>query len=157
MRLALCGVPLIVVALWSGAGRAQDQALQVEKVTQLNKEALADLDRGEWNGAKKKLLEALVLAKKAGLDGHPLTARTFVHLGVVYVMGFKDRNKGMQSFRRAFEIQPDIQLTRGIATLIPGWPAKPNAFAPTCHKAARRCSSRASTRASRGGTGQSRM
>ena len=116
MRLALCGVPLIVVALWSGAARAQDQALQVAKVTQLNREALADVDRGEWDGAKKKLLDALVLAKKAGLDSHPLMARTYVHLGVVYAMGFRNRDKAVQSFSRAFEIQPDIKLTRGIAT-----------------------------------------
>ena len=116
MRLALAGVPLIVVALWSGSARAQDQALQVEKVTQLNKAALDDIETGEWDGAKKKLLDALVVAKKAGLDNHPLMARTYVHLGVVYVMGFKRRDKAMQSFSRAFEIQPDIKLSRGIAT-----------------------------------------
>ncbi len=116
MRLALCGVPLIVVALWSGSARAQDQALQVEKVTQLNKEALADVDRADWYGAKKKLLDAIMLAKKAGLDGHPLMARTYVHLGIVYVMGLKSLDKGMQSFNRALEIQPDIKLSPGITT-----------------------------------------
>ena len=118
MRLALCGVPLIVVALWSGSARAQDQDLQdkVDKVVQLNREALADVDVLEWDGAKKKLLDALVLAKKAGLDIHPLMARTYVHLGVVYVMGFKNRDKGMQSFSRALEIQPDIRLSRAVAT-----------------------------------------
>ena len=43
-------------------------------------------------------------------------ARTYVHLGVVYVRGFKNREKAVQCFIRAFEIQPDIKLSRGMAT-----------------------------------------
>ena len=88
---------------------------QVEKVAQLNKSGARRYRDREWDGAKKKLLDALVVAKKAGLDNHPLMARTYVHLGTVYVMGFKNRDKGMQSFRRALEIQPDIRLIAGRA------------------------------------------
>jgi len=117
MRLARSGVPLIVVALWSGSARAQYEAVQAvqDKVVQLNKEALDDVDVLDWDGAKKKLLDALVLGKKAGLDTHPIMARTYVHLGVVYIRGFKNRARGVQSFRRAFEIQPDIKMTRSLA------------------------------------------
>jgi hypothetical protein len=120
MRLALGGVPLIVVALWSGAGRAQDQFLEsqalVEKVVLMNKAALDDIDLLQWEGAKKRLLDALVVAKKGGLDNHPIMARTYVHLGVVYVMGFKSRDKGKQSFKRALEIDPGIRLSKGMAS-----------------------------------------
>ena len=42
MRLALGGVPLMIVALWSGSARAQDQTVQ-DKLVQLNKAALADV------------------------------------------------------------------------------------------------------------------
>ena len=119
MRLARAGVPLIVVALWSGSARAQDTALQesVAKVLQLNKAALDDVDLLEWESAKKRLLDALVLAKQSGLDTHPIMARTYVHLGGLYVMGFKNREKAMQCFRRAFAIQPDIRLSRGTASI----------------------------------------
>jgi hypothetical protein len=116
MRLALAGVPLIVVALWSGPAwtQYQDQAIQ-GLVVQLNKQALADVSAREWDGAKRKLLEALVEAKKGGLENHPLMARTYVHLGVVYITGLKNRDKGLQSFARAFAIQPDIRLSRSVA------------------------------------------
>jgi hypothetical protein len=37
-------------------------------------------------------------------------ARTYVHLGCVYVTGLKDRQKGLQSFARAIEIDPTIKI-----------------------------------------------
>ena len=36
--------------------------------------------------------------QKAGLDTHPVMARTYVHLGAVYISGFKNREKGLASF-----------------------------------------------------------
>jgi hypothetical protein len=117
MRLALCGVPLIVVTLWSGSAWTQDEATAaaIDQVAKLNRDAVAAVDVRDWDGTKKKLLDALVLLKRAGLDNHPIMARTYVNLGIVYVMGFKSRDKGAQSFRRALEIQPDIGVTRIIA------------------------------------------
>ena len=114
-RLALCGVPLIVVAMGSASARAQDVSEQ-DKVVRLNKAALEDVDNLEWERAKKTLLDALIVAKKAGLDTHPIMARTYVHLGVVYVTGFKNRDKAVQCFARAFQIEPDIKLSRSMAT-----------------------------------------
>jgi tetratricopeptide (TPR) repeat protein len=115
MRLAWVGVPFIVVALWSGSAWTQDQAAE-DRVVQLNKEALGEFDKLEWEGAKKKLLDALVFAKKAGLESRPIMARTYIHLGCVYVSGFKNRDKALQSFTRALEIQPDVRVTRALAT-----------------------------------------
>src|SRR6478609_11481969 len=82
----------------------------------MNKKALDDYDTLEWDSAKKTLLDALVAGKKAGLENHPVMARTYVHLGAVYVTGFKNRDKAIQSFNRALEIDPGIQLSKGIAT-----------------------------------------
>ena len=82
----------------------------------MNKKALDDYDTLEWDAAKKTLLDALVAGKKAGLDNHPVMARTYVHLGAVYITGFKNRDKAIQSFTRALEIDPAIQLSKGIAT-----------------------------------------
>ena len=103
------------VVLPSGRALAQDQAA-VDKMVQLNKKALEDYDTLEWDSAKKRLLDALVAGSKAGLDNHPVMARTYIHLGAVYLTGFKDRNKAMQSFSHALEIDPTIQLSKGIET-----------------------------------------
>jgi tetratricopeptide (TPR) repeat protein len=115
MRLALGGLLAIVVALWPGAARSQDDAAQ-EKIAHLNLEALADADSLAWDSAKRRLLEALVIAKKGGLETHPITARTYVRLGIVYITGFKNRERAAQSFLRALEIQPDVRLSPSAAT-----------------------------------------
>jgi len=103
------------MTLFAGQAVAQDQAA-IEKLVQMNKKALDDYDTLEWESAKKILLDALVAGKKAGLDNHPVMARTYVHLGAVYITGFKNRDKAIQSFNRALEIDPGIQLSKGIAT-----------------------------------------
>src|SRR3954467_1854857 len=105
----------LTMTLLAGQAVAQDQAA-IEKLVQMNKKALDDYDTLEWDSAKKTLLDALVAGKKAGLDNHPVMARTYVHLGAVYITGFKNRDKAMQSFNRALEIDPGIQLSKGIAT-----------------------------------------
>src|SRR4051794_7024974 len=105
----------LAITLLAGQAVAQDQAA-IEKLVQMNKKALDDYDTLEWDSAKKTLLDALVAGKKAGLENHPVMARTYVHLGAVYVTGFKNRDKAIQSFSRALEIDPGIQLSKGIAT-----------------------------------------
>ena len=87
-----------------------------DRVVQLNKEALADFDALEWDRAKKTLLDALVAAKKAGLENHPIMARTYVHLGVVHVTGFNRRDKALQCFASALAIDPGIRPSRSMAT-----------------------------------------
>ena len=104
-----------VVMLAAGTASAQDQQATVEKLVQMNKKALDDYDTLDWDAAKKTLLDALMTGKKAGLDNHPVMARTYVHLGAVYI-GLKNRDKAIQSFARAIEIDPAIQLSKGIAT-----------------------------------------
>ncbi|HVV17737.1 MAG TPA: tetratricopeptide repeat protein [Polyangia bacterium] len=94
---------------------AQDQAT-IDKLVQMNKKALDDYDTLDWDAAKQILLNAIMAGKKAGLDNHPIMARTYVHLGAVYLTGFKMKQKAMQSFARALEIDPTIQLSKGIDT-----------------------------------------
>src|SRR5215510_15909012 len=92
-----------VIAVSGGQASAQEQAA-IEKLVQMNKKALDDYDTLEWDAAKKTLLDALVAGKKAGLENHPVMARTYVHLGAVYITGFKNKDKALQSFSRALEI-----------------------------------------------------
>jgi hypothetical protein len=105
----------VAVTVLAGPVVAQEQAA-IDKLVQMNKKALDDYDTLEWDAAKKTLLDALVAGKKAGLENHPVMARTYVHLGAVYITGFKNRDKAIQSFSRALEIDPAIQLSKGIAT-----------------------------------------
>ena len=106
---------VVAVALPARRAAAQDQGA-IDKLVQMNKRALEDYDTLEWDSAKRTLLDALMAGKKAGLDNHPVMARTYVHLGAVYITGFKNREKAIQSFVRALEIDPSIQLTKGIAS-----------------------------------------
>src|SRR4029079_2098239 len=112
--LVLMAVGVAATFLVSGVAHAQDQAA-VEKIIQMNKKALEDYDTLEWESAKRTLLEALVAGKKAGLDNHPIMARTYVHLGAVYITGLKDRQKGIQSFVRALEIDPTIRISKAMS------------------------------------------
>ncbi len=114
-QIALCAVAgmFAVAALAPRPARAQDQAV-IDKLVQMNKKALDDYDTLDFDSAKKRLLDALMTGKKAGLDNHPVLARTYIHLGAVYITGFKDRQKGLQSFGRALDIDPGIQLSKGI-------------------------------------------
>jgi hypothetical protein len=88
----------------------------VDKLIQMNKKALEDYETLEWDTAKRTLLQALVFAKKSNLETHPMMARTYVHLGAVYIVGFKDKQKGLQSFSRALEIDPTIRISKAMST-----------------------------------------
>ncbi|HSZ82815.1 MAG TPA: hypothetical protein VLA14_11065 [Polyangia bacterium] len=111
--MALVALSAATPFLISGTAQAQDQAL-IDKIVAMNKKALDDYDTLEWDTAKRTLLEALVAGKKGGLDGHPVMARTYVHLGCVYLTGLKDRQKGVQSFIRALEIDPTVRIERNM-------------------------------------------
>src|SRR3954451_24992554 len=86
----------------------------VAKVTNLNKKALEAYNQQDYDTARDLLKQALETCSSAGLDQHPITARTHVHFGVVAIVGFKKREVGLKQFRKALEIEPDIQLTKSL-------------------------------------------
>jgi hypothetical protein len=88
----------------------------VQKVTALNKKALDEYAAGEFDTARALLKEALGLCNTAGLATHPIKARTHIHLGIVSIVGFKQRDLGIKHFRKALEIQPEIKLTKSLVT-----------------------------------------
>ncbi len=99
----------------SAANPAGDPAA-VAKVTNLNKKALEAYAQQDYDSARDLLKQALELCDSAGLDQHPITARTHVHFGVVAIVGFKNREVGLKQFRKALEIEPDIKLTKSLVT-----------------------------------------
>jgi hypothetical protein len=109
------GALLGLVCLLSGAcitGRSEAPSRMLD----LNKAALAEYRKGRPVEARKRLLEAVEVGKRAGLDQHALMARTELMLGVVYAGGLKDRDKAVAHMGNALKIQPQIALSKSLAT-----------------------------------------
>ncbi len=87
-----------------------------DKMVELNKQALLSYEAKDWATAKELLNKALKEAKLAGLDDDKMTARTYLHLGAVYWVGYQDQAVALQNFALAKKIRPDIQLTPSIET-----------------------------------------
>ena len=96
----------LVSAIVAAPAVAQDKAAEVVR---LNREAMDAYTQLELNKSKKKLNQALAVAKKKGVTGSPL-ARTHVNLGVVYVGGEADNAKGLDAFVQALKEDPKIEL-----------------------------------------------
>jgi len=115
MSSRLFPVVAALVALAPVGARAQDQTA-VQKMIELNRQALAAFGNKDYEGAKSALMDAVVLGKEAGLANDKMMARTYLHLGVVYVDGFKDNEKGQRYFAMAQKVRADIELTPSLAT-----------------------------------------
>ncbi len=109
------GVEIATTAVATAASPAGDPAA-VAKVTNLNKKALDAYAQQDYDSARDLLKQALEVCQTAGLDQHPITARTHIHFGVVAIVGFKQREVGLKQFRKALEIEPDIKLTKSLVT-----------------------------------------
>jgi hypothetical protein len=108
------GVQMAAMAVASAAPAGDPAA--VAKVTNLNKKALEAYNQQDYDSARDLLKQALEICTSAGLDQHPITARTHVHFGVVAIVGFKQREVGLKQFKKALEIEPDIKLTKSLVT-----------------------------------------
>jgi hypothetical protein len=108
------GVQIATTAV-AAAAPAGDPAA-VAKVTNLNKKALDAYAQQDYDTARDLLKQALEICDSAGLDQHPITARTHIHFGVVAIVGFKQREVGLKQFKKALAIEPDIKLTKSLVT-----------------------------------------
>jgi hypothetical protein len=115
--------PLLVLAFFGASfltplGRADAQEADdpVAKITQMNKDAIVALQAQKWDDARKLLKQGLDLADASGLQQHPITARTHIHMGVVLISGFKQRDLGIKQFKKALEIEATINLTKSLVT-----------------------------------------
>jgi hypothetical protein len=104
LSLAVCSVPTVALA---------DDA---ERIERLNKKAMEDYDALEFESARRTLVDCVAKLRSAGLDETPLAAKTHIHLGIVYIAGFKDRGRGQQQFERALKIDPTLKLDPALAT-----------------------------------------
>jgi hypothetical protein len=107
-------MPAVVVVLTLLGLTAQAQAQDPgQRVTELNKKAVEAYENLEIEEAGKYLRQALEVCAAEGLNNRA-KARTHIHLGMVLVGGFKQRDRGIQQFKRALEIDPTIGLTKQI-------------------------------------------
>jgi len=88
-------VSVFVAVAAQGTAAAEDQAA-VNKVTNLNKKAIDAYNKQDYETARAVLKEALELCASAGLDRHPIRARTHIHFGIVAIVGFKQREVGLK-------------------------------------------------------------
>jgi len=114
VRVIAAFVPLLFVSVQARAEATADDA--VAKITQLNKDAVTALQAKKYDDARKTLKEALDLSDASGLEQHPITARTHIHMGIVIIVGFKQRDLGIKQFKKAIEIQSTINLTKALVT-----------------------------------------
>ncbi len=115
LRVGLATVLVAFLMFAPSAARAEgEDPVLIEKITALNKQALDQYNNLEFEQARKLLKEALDMCSGAGLDKHPIKARTHVHMGVVLIAA-KQQELGVKQFRKALEIQSDIQVTKALA------------------------------------------
>jgi hypothetical protein len=104
----------VVLGLAPRPAHADKQSKTIDKLVQLNKKGMDDLDTAEFESARKAFFTAEELGRKAGLGDHPVMARTYVHLGALALLGYKDKQKASDYFVRAFAMQPDIELDKSL-------------------------------------------
>jgi len=97
-------------------GHAGDLKMERDKIVALNQEALLSYQANDFEAARNILTKALREARQAGLEHDKMTARTYLHLGAVFWVGFQDRKAAIANFILAKQIRPDIELTPSIAT-----------------------------------------
>ena len=107
-------VTLFCTAVAWGTGASAQEADPVQKVVELNKKALASFANLDMAEATSLLKQALELCATAQLENHPAAARTHVHLGAVYVAGLKQRDQGIEEFKKALRIDPAIKVTKSL-------------------------------------------
>jgi hypothetical protein len=114
VRVMAAFVSLLFLSSEAYAQASADDA--VAKITQLNKDAVTAYQAKKYDDARKSLKQALDLSDVSGLEQHPITARTHIHMGIVIIVGFKQRDLGIKQFKKAIEIQSTINLTKVLVT-----------------------------------------
>jgi hypothetical protein len=107
----------VLLGVGAGAAWAADAAGggrdAVGQVKGLNKQALDAFDNLNFDQARGLLEQALATADSAGLSRDPVAARTHLNLGMVFIAGLQKRDEGVEQFRAALRVQPDIAPPAG--------------------------------------------
>ena len=110
------GLALMLPASFAGARASNDDNPAIGKITLLNRKAMEEYQKLNFDEAQRLLDQALDMAASSGLSQHPVRARTYVTLGVVTLGGLKRRDVAIRLFKKALQIQPEILLPKDLAT-----------------------------------------
>jgi hypothetical protein len=110
------GLALMLPASFADARASNDDNPAIGKITLLNRKAMEEYQKLNFDEAQRLLDQALDMAASSGLSQHPVRARTYVTLGVVTLGGLKRRDVALRLFKKALQIQPEIQLPKDLAT-----------------------------------------
>src|SRR5579871_5384538 len=114
MPARLLAAALALAFVLPSLARAQQDVVKLAE--RLNKKAMEDYDSLEFDSARQTLLSAIAKLRDAGQDETPTAAKIYVNLGIVYISGFKDKNRGIQQFVNALKIDGNLALDPERAT-----------------------------------------
>jgi hypothetical protein len=98
------------------AGKAAKTQATVNKVVEINKQALAEMQASKYEQARDALWGAIAVLTDANMSDHEIAARTHVHLAAVYLTGFNDKTKAIRQLVMALKINPGIKITPQVET-----------------------------------------
>jgi hypothetical protein len=110
-RRLLVFLLLFLVPLGARAERSP-----VEQAERLCKLAMEDFDSLEFDSARQTLQNAITKLRDADEAESAAAAACHINLGIVFVAGFKDRQRGIQQFANALKIDPTLRLDSARAT-----------------------------------------
>lgn len=111
---ALC---LVVLVLLGGSGAlGQVQQAAEARIDLLNRKAMDEYDTLEFEAARAALVEAIGVARSAGVTGGAVLTQTYLNLGIVYGAGLNDRINAVKYFAAALRTSPDAALNPARAT-----------------------------------------
>jgi hypothetical protein len=116
IRLPLAVVVAAVMSLGLPAAAGAQTAAQINRIKDLDRQALADHRAEDHESARIGLREAIALANRAGLLNDPLMARLWLHLAAVLINGVGDAEKGAKAAAVAVRIDPGIQVPNSLST-----------------------------------------
>ena len=124
MKMYRCFLPPLVAVLSvltlssqaMAAGKAAKTQTTVNRVVEINKQALAEMQASKFEAARDALWGAIAVLTDANMSDHEIAARTHVHLAAVYMTGFNDKNKAIRQLVMALKINPNIKITPQVDT-----------------------------------------
>jgi hypothetical protein len=114
-RCCLIVRALFPIACALALGACASTEVTSRRVLDLNREAITAFEAGELSHARDLLNQAVTVGKKGGLAKHNSLARTYVHLGAVY-LAMNERDKGLRNLGFALRIDPEIQPSAPLAS-----------------------------------------
>ena len=113
---SIAALPLVALGERPARAASAEENAAIGKIALLNRQAIEEYRKLNFDEAQRLLDQALDLAASAGLTQHPIRARTYVTLGVVSAGGLKRRDVAVRLFRKALQIQPEVMLSPELAT-----------------------------------------